>query len=170
MKNILIAAVVFLATITTATAQNFIFDKNGGIMWQKVYITDMTSAELHKSLYFVGCLTDIRKVDDTFYIAALKRSTVNYEYLGYKRMQLPLYLVNSDVKGAAMIQYKEGKYKVTVKDVDLIPLANFDYGTLNDMAIAEDGYFTETFTTVAGEIYHQVFSKWFELEKITDEW
>ena len=169
MKRLFLLMCVLMTV--NAYSQNFNFDKYGNLIWQRIYNTDMTSAELHKSLCTSAHLRDIEKIDSTFYIATLKRSKVSYEDLGYKRMQLPLYVVNNDIGSAdVIIQYKEGKYRITLKNINLASLTGMNYGTLHDMAIGEDGYFADHFIKDAGNIYHNNFKKWFELESISNDW
>ena len=166
----LFSLIFFLMTVN-AYSQNFDFDKSGNLIWQCTYNTDMTSSELHKSLCVCSHLRDVEKVDSTFYIATLKRSKVSYEDFGYKRMQLPLYVVNNDIESAdVIIQYKEGKYRITLKNINLASLTGMNYGTLHDMAIGEDGYFTDLFMKDARNIYHLNFKRWLELESISNDW
>lgn len=170
MKRLVLLLFAMLSTISIF-GQNFTIDKTGGVIWQMEYKTDMTSNELYKSLHISPYLHSIEKIDSSFFIAIMKQSKVEYEHLGYKRMHLPLYLVNNDVGNAnVIIQYKEGKYRITLNNIDLISFSNLEYGTLNDMAIAEDGSFTDTFTSSASPIYHSNFAEWFEFEKVSDNW
>lgn len=169
MKQLLL--LLFMLNTSILCGQNYIFDKTGGLVWQNIYDTDMTSDELYKSLHSSPYLHSVEKVDSTFFVAKMRRCQVNYEKLGYKRMQLPLYLTNSDVGNATVIvQYKKDRYRIRLMNIDLIPLVSMDYGTLNDMAIAEDGYFTDTFKATAGHIYHKTFLEWFELEQVSNDW
>ena len=152
--------------------QNFNFDKFGKIIWQCTYTTDMTSLDLHKSLCTSSYLEYVEKIDDTFYYARLKRNSVDYEILGHSRMKLPVYISNNDVGNATVIiQYKEGKYRVTLKSIALLPIdPRFGYTLLHDVATGEDGYFTSVFMETTGFIYHENFKKWFDFEKVSNDW
>lgn len=161
---------IFVLNTFNLFGQNFNFDKSGGIIWQCVYKTDMQSSELHKSLHLSPYIHSIEKIDSTFYKARLKRSTIDYKSYGFNRMQLPIYLTNNDVVADVIIEYKEGKYRVTLKNIDLKTTTSMEYGTLNDIAIGEDGYFADHFINDAGNIYHNNFKKWFELESISNDW
>lgn len=162
--------ILMLILALNFTQKNFSVDYAGELMWQHIYKTDMTSSELHKSLYLSPRLTDIIKVDDTFYIATLKKTKVEYEKLGFKRMQLPIYISNNDIGSATVvIQYKEGKYKVTIKDIKLQSNTSYDYGSLSKLAVT-DGQLNETFMEYGEHIYHYMFLTWLELEKVSDNW
>lgn len=150
--------------------QNFNFDKSGGIIWQCIYTTDMTSTDFYKSLHLSPHIYSIEKIDTTFYTARLKRSKIDYKSYGYSRMQLPVYLTNNDVIADVIIEYKEGKYRITLKNIDLKTTTTMEYGTLNDIAIGEDGYFADHFLNDVGNIYHFNFKKMFELESISNDW
>ena len=152
------------------TQKNFSIDYAGELMWEHIYETDMTSTELHKSLYISPRLTDIVKVDESLYIAKLVRSKVEYEKLGFRRMQVPLYICNNDIGSAVVvIQYKEGRYKVTIKNIRLATNTSLDYGTLSANAIT-DGTFNESFMEFGEHIYHYMFLTWMQFEKISDNW
>lgn len=169
MRKILIA--LLLLNSLCLAGKSFTFDNSGAMIWQKVYETNMTSDELYKALHMCSHLQSIEKVDSTFYVAKMKRSKIDYEALGYKRMQLPLYLSNTDIGSATVIiQYKEGKYKITLRHIYLSTLTSLEYGYLEEFAVEGEGRFASHFKEAAGYIYHHYFSKWFELEKISDEW
>ena len=85
-------------------------------------------------------------------------------------MQLPLYLTSNDVVADVIIEYKPGRYRITLKNIDLITTSNIEYGTLNEVAIGENGYFADHFLKDVVKIYHNNFKKWFELESISNDW
>ena len=161
---------IFFLNSLNLFGQNFNFDKTGGIIWQCVYTTDMQSSEFQKSLHLSPCIHTIEKVDSTFYTARLQKSKIDYKSYGFSRMQLPIYLTNNDVVADVIIEYKPGKYRITLKNIDLKTTTGMEYGTLNDVAIGEDGYFADHFLKDAGNIYHNNFKKWFELESISNDW
>lgn len=169
MKRMVILLSILICS--SAYAQHFNFDKYGNLIWQSVYETKMSSQDIHKALCKSTYLCNVEKLDSTFYMASLRVSEVDYEAAGYKKMNLPLYLINSHIGPAdVIIEYKPGKYKITLKNIDLTPISSFDYGSLHDMAVAEDGYFTDMFTKYAGNIYHYYFTVWLDLNGILTDW
>jgi hypothetical protein len=131
----------------------------------------MSSQDIHKALCKSTYLRNVEKIDSTFYMASLIASEVDYEATGHKKMSLPLYLINNNIGPAdVVVEYKPGKYKITLKNIDLTPVSGTRYGTLHEMAIAEDGYFTDIFTKYAGNIYHYYFTMWFDLNGILTDW
>ena len=161
---------IFVLNTFNLFGQNFNFDKSGGIIWQCIYATDMQSLDFYKSLYLSPYIHSIEKIDSTFYTARLQRSKIDYKSYGFSRMQQPIYLTNNDVVADVIIEYKQGKYRITLKNIDLKSITSMEYGTLNDIAIGTDGYFADHFIKDAGNIYHNNFKKWFELESISNDW
>ena len=170
MKRFIILSLFALLTFN-ANGQNFNFDNGKNLIWQCIYETEMTSSELHKALHTCANLHNVRQVDSTFYVAELNRCKVEYEELGYKRMKLPLYVVNNDIGSAdVIIQYKPGKYRVTFKNIDLLSTTNLYYGNLQDMATDENGHLQPFFLEAAIYIYNYNFKKWLELEEVSNDW
>lgn len=166
MKTIL----MFLLAMTL-NPTDFFVDQHGDLVWEHIYETDMTSAELHKSLYISSCFTDIERVDDTFYLAKISGCKVDYEKYGFKRMQIPICISNNNIGLAtAIIQYKEGKYKVTIKHINLASITSMSYGKLRDYAVINRRQLDPDFKQYLDNLYHPIFENLCKLEKVSDNW
>lgn len=171
MKRILILLASLLASYTIMQAQSFYVD-NQKLAWQKIYEVDMTSTDIVKSMYMSGNYTDILIIDDSFVVATLKPTNVNYERMGYKRMNLPLYLSNNLFGPAkVIIQINNGRYLVTVNNMLLTGKTSspLEVGILDDLAIDKNG-FTASFTDQAAEIYDNILQELTTFEKVEEDW
>lgn len=108
MKSITLFIILFLPVL--AFAHNF-KTENGAIIWQKVY--DTTDSVTMKS--FGSAIAEATHNVNTI-TGKIINSKVNYSISGVKRMQIPLYM-NEPFGADVLIEYKSGKYRVTVFNI-----------------------------------------------------
>lgn len=172
MKRIVILLASILASVTMMQAQSFYADNGNKLAWQKIYESDMTSTDIVKSLYMSGNYTNIQIIDDSFIAATLIATNVDYEKMGYKRMNLPIYLSNNLLGPARVIvQIKEGKYLVTVNNIALTGKSSspLEGGYLTDLAIDSKG-FTTSFAGPVVIIYDTTLTELTTFEKVEEDW
>ena len=164
-------AILILLLTTVINQSSFSVDYAGDLIWEHIYQTDMTSSELHKSLHLSSCFTNIEKIDDTFYLAKIPGCKVDYEKYGFKRMKLPLWVCNTDIgQSVAIIQYKEGRYKVTIKNINLSTKTTLGYGKMRDNALTNRRTISISAKEYLDKIYSPIFESLCELEKFSDNW
>lgn len=170
MKRLFLLIILLSATILSTKAQGFYVD-NDKLAWQKIFQSDMNAVDIVKSMHMSGDFRDIEIIDESFIVATLRLINVDYEKLGYKRMNLPLYISNNYFGPAnIIIQVKEGRYLVTINNMLLTSQAGTSLGgTIDDMAIGENG-FTATFTQYGAPIYDSVLTQCVTFERVIEDW
>ncbi|MCF8307435.1 MAG: hypothetical protein K9I68_00345 [Bacteroidales bacterium] len=115
--------------------ERYNFEKKGNvILWQKVFNTDLTFDELVRNFKSTGYLenetVEINPSEKEF-MADLKPFDPDYKGAGYSEMRAPIYIARSHFTGYLIVDYKEGKYRTTVK--------NFVFSQAYDDPLTEKG-------------------------------
>lgn len=99
------------------TINNFYAEEND-IIWQKVYETTLTYERLLDIVAESGLFvkTDIMENKLT---GDLKSIKADYKGAGYSEMGTIIYISRNFITAFAIIDYKEGKYRVTLKKIVL---------------------------------------------------
>ena len=105
----------------------------------------------------------------------LKETRADYKPLGYSEMQVPMYVARMDINAYAVIEIKEGRYRITINKIDLIQRY--------DDALSEKGERSELVTWAVGnnefkraflkkpvEIYEYTFNNLFKMDTTQEEW
>lgn len=116
MKNLLILATIALSMFVDGINHNFKVESNN-LIWQKVYETDNSIHELYESLRQQGNYEKIYIVRDEVIFTINFESQNELEAHGYRRGSYPGYLKPGG-KFTGYLQKKEGKYRVTITNVD----------------------------------------------------
>lgn len=184
MKRILILILVFATTIVVhgqETINNFKIDNNE-IVWQKVYDTSMS---IDTILTFDQLVTNVKnsllfekiEISDNKILGELNQFNALFKEAGYNEMNCPMYIARNHIKCSVILDYKEGKYRVTVKKISLIqaysdPISEIgQISSLNDFALRKGN--TEIkpmFKKAASTILDYTFTKMFRFEKKNDNW
>lgn len=170
MKRFMLIIAIVFATFSISNAQGFYIDNNQ-LAWQKIFESDMNATDIVKSMHMSGNFRDIQIIDDSFIVATLRITSVNYEKLGYKRMSLPLYISNNNFGPAnIIIQVKEGKYLVTVNNMLLSERPGTSMGgDLDDVALADNG-FSSTFSQYGAPIYDTIITQCVTFDRVIEDW
>jgi hypothetical protein len=155
---------------------NNFFIENGDLNWQKVYSTNLSLSELSTQLKTSGIFEKM-EVDSLFISGELRQFDVDYKGAGYSMFTVPSYVGNTRVSGFALIELKDGRYRVTLSKILLIDAVNaggvFKIGQeryLNDFALV-NGKPRDYFKKAPSVIYDYTFNKLLELkEKKKDDW
>lgn len=114
MKRILLLIFIFSCINFTfaSPAENNFSIKDGKLVWQKVFDTELTKNELFRYFAYNGAFEVIKEEDSTLLLQH-KKAVLNFKpYKGAVIMAM-----HSPATAQAVIQYKDGKYRVTVTDV-----------------------------------------------------
>lgn len=152
MKKILIIPFLFTFAISICAqeAGNFSID-NGGLIWQKVIETDLGFDELTNKIKEAGFLENIEIADDKL-IGRSRLVDIDYTGAGFRRMQVPIYIASNFVDFFALMEFREGRYRVTVRNITLIGKS--------DSGLIKEGERTSIETyAVGGDEIKNAFSK-----------
>lgn len=116
MKRFLFILALFATAFVTTNAQEAnqynIFTRDGDIVWQKVYKTELTEQQVFDQIRTGGNVCDVIVADGKISGLLIERS-VEYASLGYTRMDVPIFL-NHPHGGNFKLEMREGRYRVTV--------------------------------------------------------
>lgn len=89
------------------------------LLWQKVYETELTTEKIIDEIQKSGIMGSYN-IEGSDLIGELKRVRIDYESSGYSSMTIPMYASRSDLKGFVLVDFKEGRYRVTFKKIFLV--------------------------------------------------
>lgn len=120
MKHIaLLASLLFLTVFSFAQelVNNFTV-KDNEIIWQKVYDTPLSFQALTDVIKSSGLINNIQVAENKI-SGELKSIDADFKASGYSEMLTPMYISRSHIVGFLNIDYKEGKYRITLSKIDL---------------------------------------------------
>lgn len=133
--------------------------------WQKTYQFDGTFEELESRIRSISGLDNIEVRDNTI-SAYIKPYYIDYRSLGYKGIEVSALVMQSKMSGYSVIQYKEGRYRVTVDKIEFDIKSNPMYantgGSIEFFAItgSKHPHYKETFLdTTAPSINSSLLKK-----------
>lgn len=171
----------FFTVITVYSQGNFIQKDNGLFQWQKVYEFDNTEG-IQADLLANVVLNNIVVLDDKSFRGELL-ATPNWRQamidVGKKPMNTPIGIRSYDVKGTALVEIKDGRYRVTVQDLKFVYKESGNRfekkgneTPFEDFVLKTDGTIRPWFIKEPNwlELYDETFSDLFILKKSTDDW
>ncbi len=121
MKKVFIVMSLICAFVITLKAQepvNNFLPENNGIIWRKVFETKMDFDQLVDKIKESGILENV-EVGKNNILGQLKPIDADFKGAGYGEMSTPMYVARSFFSGFAIIEFKNGKYRVTLKKIML---------------------------------------------------
>lgn len=116
-RSILLAAMTLLTFIAGAQTDFKVTDN--GLVWQKVYQSDLSSEDIMNKLYNSGSVSDIGSAEGII-TCRIPLTPIDFEGAGFSRGSIPMYLILNDMTAFATIQIKDGRYRVTVENMYLV--------------------------------------------------
>ena len=171
MKRLLLLICLFIGSYGFASAQekdayNF-STKDGDVIWQKVYPTNLSTKDVFDAIKTNGGLFDITETDHVM-TGNLVERVAEYSSLGYKRGNVPIF-VNHLLGGFAKVEMRDGRYRVTVSKMyridDSTPARERTDFTFYVNRKGELRLFPET----ARIIFDAYFNKMFEIKDAAEE-
>lgn len=95
---------------------NFKQDDNKLIIWQNVIETELNNEQLNTLIKESGYFTKIEELENKT-LCELKPFKANYQAYGYSNMKAPIYISRSLVSGNVVIEFRENKYRITIKNI-----------------------------------------------------
>jgi len=177
LKKMRALTILFLSIATTSIAQeNFNILENRSLTRQKVYESESTPDAILRQIKQAGT-HDAEQVSEDEIHVYIKDMVPDWEGLGYTRMNCISYVLLNNINAFAIIEFKDNRYRVTVKNIRLVQttvvanlnLCPYPGCPLEDYAVNKKG-FTKSFIKY-GKIYDLTFSNFLELKKEnTEKW
>lgn len=151
---------------------------NGGLIWQKVFNTKMTKEDMITTIKKSG-LIEIVEIKNDQLIGHFRKVTLDYRGFGSSEMSTPIYISRNFLNTFVIIEFKENRYRVTIKNMQLIQ--SFDDNTSNFKETTELEFyalrkrnteFKKAFLKKPARIINYTFNKLLNFEKkvTEDKW
>lgn len=185
MKQLIMVCLLLSVFVIPIIGQENFEVQDGELIWQKVFETDLSTDQIQQQLKQKGHFKTESEDDKELHFS-IPRSIIDYKGAGYKKFGSPAYLVMNDFQAFALVQIKESKYRVTVKNIVLIK--NEDYDTnidgvnvslsqagqmenLKEFAVKKTGEFRNQFKKTGSKVFNYTFNKMFEIKEVgNDDW
>lgn len=109
-----------LVCIQAYAQHSFSITPERKVIWQKVYEAPINISEYHQWMFNSGQYHDIAMTDNTI-TCWLNESPIDYQKHGYDMMNdISMLVRDNNIKGFVTIQFKEGRYRVTIEQIQFI--------------------------------------------------
>ena len=120
MRN-LIFTIICVSSFTASSqlkVGNFSYD-NGKITWQKVFNTSYTPSEMRSLFKSISVIQEVIAEEES--LLTIRCGFINHDFqsLGYPDIFTPAWITENHSYGTAIIQIKEGRYRVTLTNIIL---------------------------------------------------
>jgi hypothetical protein len=149
--------------------------EDGRLIWQKTFDTKLEFQGLIKAIKSTGAMDKPDTVSNQI-TGDLKQMAIDYKGVGKTSMNTWIILTRSSLMGYATIDYKSGKYRLTLKNLKLIqnftdPLLKMGQLTPADELAIKNNEFKKAFLKQGAEILDYSINKAFAIdEKKTENW
>ena len=157
----------------TVNVTNFKID-NGSLVWQKIYESKLTPTAIVKKLKADGKIKNIDFSENL--LTGELNIPADYKNAGFSEMSTPMYISRNDILCSVTINFKENRYRVTLKNIRLKttqedPLSKVgETANLDSYALKKkNSEFKAQFLNVPGKIYDYTFNQVFEIETKTED-
>ena len=117
MRKIALFAILFAFYATLSAQDESRFSTNGSaVTWQQVYQTPLDSASVIDGLLGSGLFDSVILTKDGFTCRIIPHE-VDYRGAGMKRGLVSMYLLEGEMEARAVVQIREGRYRVTVDGI-----------------------------------------------------
>ncbi len=152
---------------------NFLIDESK-VIWQKVFETPFTFDEIVQKIKEAGMMVNIETTEAKL-IGDLKPLKIDYKGAGYSGANTAIIISRSDLLGYVLLEYKENKYRVTVKNMSLCHRYDdpfFKQGELTSMESLsiKKNEFKSPFKKSPSAIFDYTLTKAFTFKNSTDNW
>ncbi len=128
----------FLFGFSTSESDNFIV-KNGQVIWQKIYDTNLTKKQLVEAIKTSGYFEDVTIVNEKKMTAKINQLSPDHKAYGLSHLSTPSLISDNNIKAFVIIEFKDKQYRVTLKSIKLIDNlhdTNFSGSILMDIELA----------------------------------
>ncbi len=145
--------------------------EDGQVIWRKIYNTDLTFEKLVASLKETGKFEDTETTENKF-TGSTKKLDADFKGAGYSTMTTPMNVSGSNFQAFCLVEFKDSRYRVTVKNINLIWKNTTAFTTagqsfsFDENAIKNDKKrFRDSFNDKMSKIYDYSFNKLFEVKQ-----
>ena len=154
---------------------NFKID-NGSVIWQKIYKTNYSKEEIINHFKKSGFIKNLELSEDLL-TGEIKNIEADYAGAGYRKMSTPMVLLSENISAFVSIQFKETRYRVTVKQIKFATMLETTLSKIGETIPIEryalrkkNTIFKNDFLGDPCNILDYTFNKIFEIkEKAEDE-
>lgn len=156
------------------TIRGFICGADGSVKWQHEFQTTDSMNNLYNYLIENRKVTESNLIENRL-SGLLPQLPANYKLAGYNKVTTPNYLMAYDFSANVLVQFKPGKYRVTLSNVRLINNGtNYSFtnpfDALEEFATNRKG-FTSAFKKAGSAILDTTFVRYFSIiPVISNEW
>ena len=176
MKLIIAFILPILLVFNQSETNNFKID-NGKLVWQKVYETELTKNELIGELKSSGNFKNIEENENGI-LTEIENLSLDFKGYGSSEMSTPMYIARNSVNSFVQIEFKEKRYRVTIKNIKLTRKyddALSEQGEITDIEVfalkKRNTKFKSSFLKKPAKIINFTFEQITELKKTEkDKW
>lgn len=119
MKKILLLLLIIpMLSFSQENVTSFKVENGSQLVWDRVIQDNVEPKDYFQYLESTGYFSNITKTDSTF-TANFKGIKCDYKAAGLTRMSLPIMYADSEYSGGAMIQVREGRYRVVLRNISM---------------------------------------------------
>lgn len=169
MRNIFVfvfVAVLAFAPVAVLSQTTGFVVLNGSLAWRKVYTSDMDFKSLYFAVVSSGKFTDVDTINNTV-VGRFSGFDADYVGAGYSLLIVPIYVSSYPVGAAFTINYKPGKYRVTLTGIEIGE--DKEREKLDVYALRGEGL-KHAFAKSPARIYEYTFNQAFSFTVAVDNW
>lgn len=121
MTRLTLVITILLTSFINAAAQkndsNFT-SENDKIIWQKVFDTELDFEQLKEKIIESGILESF-DIKESSITGQTRLIEPDYRGAGYSTMGTPIYISRSFINAFCVIDFREGRYRVTIRNIML---------------------------------------------------
>lgn len=167
---------VVIVTLAQQPVNNFSIYE-GKMIWQKVFETDVNFDQIARSVKETGILRDI-EISGSKISGQAQLIEPDFAGLGYGEMSVPIFIARNFVECFALIEFKEGRYRVTLRNIILTQKYNDglskegEKSSIEWYALNSKNEIKKSFNKKPSEILDYTFTKSFTFTQPdrSDEW
>jgi hypothetical protein len=178
MKKHIYALILFVFAVSALHAQDtirgFIYSNDGLIKWQHEFSTTNSIDQLCNYMIENRIITENSFINMRL-SGVLNQLPANYKLAGFTKAKTPNYLMAYDFTANVLVQFKPGKYRVTLSRIRLVNNgSNYSFTNPNDyleeFATNKKGI-SPAFKKASATILDTTFVNYFTITSIiNDEW
>ena len=153
-------------------SENFLIESNQ-VVWQKTYETELSKETLIDKIKTAGKFENVSVSEDKL-TAEITDLSIDYKGYGESEMSTPMYLSRSSIKAFCIFEFKDKKYRVTLKNIKFIQKYDDVLTKMGEVTEIEDfalskknTEFKNSFLKKPSKILNYTFSKVIELKNDT---
>ena len=121
--------------ISFSQSENFELD-DGQVIWRKVINSDLTKTQLLTNISQSGHFINVLEVGENV-TAQVDQLIIDYEGNGWSYLSTPIEIIQSYIKCFVIIEFKEDRYRVTLKNILFVRNEESKTGGIGELTLLE---------------------------------